>query len=324
MRSSLLRVDPAGVSAPVSRRHLQVDGLLQSARRSAQWICLGLAPLVVTLAILVGSFHVGTGAWSVDFHGNFTAPAREILRGASPYHLAYLERVRDAVAAGHRPDEFARGVFVSYPAPTLLIGVPFSYLPAAVASWLWVGLMAGCAVLALRLVGVRDWRVYGAAFLAPAMIAALNYGTMNCALMLGLAAAWRWRDQAWRGGLALGVTIALKLLFVPLLAWLVFTRRFACAAIACASAALLWLAGWAVIGFDGFAAYPHLLSLLTSIERAQGYSSIAYARSLGLSMGVAAALPYLLGGCAIAALWLMIRAAARARTPTASCWRPSP
>ena len=142
MRTSLPRVDPAGVSAPVSRRHLQVDGLLQGARRSAEWICLGLAPLVVTLAILIGSFHVGTGAWSVDFHGNFVAPAHEILRGVSPYHPAYLERVRDAVAAGHRPDQFARGVFVSYPAPTLLIGIPFSYLPAAVASWLWVALMA--------------------------------------------------------------------------------------------------------------------------------------------------------------------------------------
>jgi hypothetical protein len=281
-----------------------VDGLMLTARRLAVWLCLGLLPLAVTGAILIGSFHAGTGAWAVDFRGNFTIPAHDILRGVSPYHSEYLTRVRDAVAAGHRPDEFSRGVFASYPAPALLIGVPFAYLPAALAEWLWLGLMAVCGALALRVVGVRDWRVYGAALLTPAVGAALNYGTLGCALMLGLAATWRWRDQAWRGGLALGALIALKLLFVPLLAWLVLTRRFACALIACGCTAAMWLTGWAVIGFDGFAGYPGLLSLLAEVERTQGYSSVAYAHSLGLRGALASAFPYALG-CGVIA-WLCI------------------
>jgi hypothetical protein len=293
----------------VAQQHATVraHGLAIGARRVSQVLLFGLLPLVIVGATLVGGFHTGTGAWALDFNGNFIIPARDILRGVSPYHPAYLAHVRDAVAAGHRSDEFSRGVFATYPAPALLIGVPFTYLPAALAEWLWVGLMLGCAALALRIVGVRDWRVYGAALLAPALGTSLVYGTIGGALMLGLAATWHWRDHAWRGGLALGALIALKLIFVPLLAWLLITRRWLCALLACASAAGLWLAGWALIGFHGFAGYPHVLSLLAQIERNQGFSSISYALSLGLADGVASAVPYVLGSFVLALLWIAVR-----------------
>jgi hypothetical protein len=295
------------VSASTSRPRLQVDGLKYTARRVSVLLLLGLLPLVFTGVVLIGTYLSGRGAWGIDFNGNFRYPAEDILRGVSPYDLPYLARVHEVVAAGGRPDAFSKGVFVSYPAPSLFIGIPFTYLPAAVAEWLWVALMIGCAALALRLVGVRDWRVYGITLLTPTISAALNYGTVECGLMLALAAAWRWRDHLWRGGLAMGALIALKLLFLPLLAWLLFTRRFACAALACASAVVICLVGWALIGFDGLADYPHLLSLLTSIEKTQGYSSIALAHSAGLSVGAASAVPYALAACTIAALWIAIR-----------------
>jgi hypothetical protein len=280
---------------------------MRSARRIAPWLLLAVLPLVVAGAMLIGSFHVGTGAWALDFTGNLTTPAHDILRGSSPYHSAYVEHVHDAVAAGHHPDEFSHGVFATYPAPTLLIGIPFAYLPAGLAAWLWVGLMLGCAALALRIVGAGDWRVYGAALLAPALSSSLVYGTIQCGLMLGLAATWRWRRHALRGGLALGVLIALKLLFVPLLAWLAITRRWAAAGVACTFAGCLWLAGWALIDFHGFADYPHLLTLVTDIEKSQGYSSIAYARSLGLPDAAASAAPYVLGCAALTLLWIAMR-----------------
>ena len=57
--------------------------------------------------------------------------------------------------------------------------MPFTYLPHAVAEWLWVGLMVACAAFALRIVGVRDWRVYGAALLTPALGYSLLYGAME-------------------------------------------------------------------------------------------------------------------------------------------------
>ncbi|MDP9255120.1 MAG: DUF2029 domain-containing protein [Actinomycetota bacterium] len=271
------------------------------------WLLLGALPVLIVFAPLIMGFHNGTGAWALDFNGNFVIPARDILHGVSPYHTAYLEHVRAAVAAGHRPDEFSNGVFATYPAPALLIGVPFTYLPGAVAEWLWLGLMIACAALALRIVGVRDWRVYGAALLTPAMGTSLAYGTVNCALMLALAATWRWRDQAWRAGAALGALIALKLIFIPLLAWLLFTRRWLAAAASCACALSLWLVGWALIGFHGLTGYPHVLSLLSVIERQQGFSTVATALAMGLDDRVAAATPYVLGACVTALLWLAVR-----------------
>lgn len=307
MRVSLFRLDSPSMSAAISRPGLRVHGLMLGARRVSQVLVFGVLPLVIVGLTLVLTFHKGTGAWAVDFRGNFVIPARDILHGVSPYHTAYLERVRDAVDAGRRPDTFSRGVFATYPAPALLLGVPFTFLPAAVAEWLWVGLSIACAALALRLVGVRDWRVYGAALLAPALGTSLSYGTVECLLMLGLAATWRWRDHAWRGGIALGTLIALKLIFVPLIAWLLFTRRFLAAVVASAWATGLCLAAWAVIGFHGFTDYPHVLSLLTDIEKRQGFSSGSYVLALGLPEALASAIPYVLGCCVTAVLWFAVR-----------------
>ena len=93
------------MSAAVQRRSLRAPELVRAGRRLFVLLLLGVLPVVLLLAILVGSFHSGTGAWAIDFDGNFFAPARQILHGVSPYHPAELERVRHAVAAGHRPDE---------------------------------------------------------------------------------------------------------------------------------------------------------------------------------------------------------------------------
>jgi Glycosyltransferase family 87 len=295
------------VSAAIPRRAIHVDGLRRTLGRVSTWLLLGALPLLIVFAPLVVGFHNGTGAWALDFNGNFVIPAREILRGVSPYHTAYLEHVRAAVAAGHRPDQFSKGVFATYPPPALLIGVPFTYLPAALAEWLWLGLMVACAAAALRLAGTRDWRVYGASLLTPAMGTSLAYGTVNCALMLGLAATWRWRDRAGSAGAALGGLIALKLIFLPLLAWLLCTRRFAAVAWSCACAAALWLAGWALIGFHGLGEYPHVLSLLSGIERRQGFSTVSNALALGLGDGAASVAPYVLGAAATGLLWVAVR-----------------
>ena len=137
--------------------------------------------------------------------------------------------------------------------------------------------------LALRLVGVRDWRVYGVALLTPAAMSSVLLGAVDFALMLGIAACWRWRDHAGRAGLALGAIVALKLVAAPLVAWLLVTRRWRAAATAGAVAVGLWLAGWAAIGFHGLSGYPHVLSLLTDIESDRGYSAVAYANLIGIS-----------------------------------------
>ena len=134
--------------------------------------------------------------------------------------------MRDAVAAGHQPDEFQDGVFAAYPAPGLLLGLPFTPLPQGLAEWLWVAAMVAAGWLSLRIVGVRDWRVYGVALLTPAALSSLLLGAVDFALVLGIAACWRWRDQATRAGVALGIIVALKLVALPLVGWLLVTRRW--------------------------------------------------------------------------------------------------
>jgi glycosyl transferase family 87 len=293
------------VSAALQRRSLRARApeVARLCRRVLVVFLFGVLPASLLLAILVGSFKSGTGAWAIDFDGNFLRPAHEILRGVSPYHPAELEHVRRAVADGHRPDEFHDGVFPAYPAPALLLGVPFSYLPLGLAEWIWAGCMLLAGGLALRLVGVRDWRVYGIALLTPAAMSSVLLGAVDFALMLGIAACWRWRDHAGRAGLALGAIVALKLVAAPLVAWLLVTRRWRAAATAGAVALGLWLAGWAAIGFHGLSGYPHVLSLLTDIESDRGYSAVAYANLIGISGQVASLAPYVVGAGLLWVLW---------------------
>lgn len=281
--------------------------MARAGRRVLTLCVFGILPVVLLLVILIGSYHYGTSAWSIDFDGNFFTPAREIVHGLSPYHPDALVRVRHAVANGHKPDEFQKGVFVAYPAPALLLGVPFQYLPLVVAQWLWIGCMLAAGALALRVAGVRDWRVYGAALLTPAAVSSLMLGAVDLVLVLGLALCWRWREHAGRAGLALGAIIALKLLAAPLIAWLLVTRRFRAAAVACATSAALLVGGWAAIGFHGFTGYSHLLSVLTDIESSRGYSAVAFANTLGVGGSAAALAPYVAGAVALAAMWRVSR-----------------
>ena len=278
---------------------------------------MALVPASVALQIAFVVHNVGAGhtAWAIDFAGNLRVPAQEILRGDSPYHPAELAHVRDAVAAGHSPFAYHHGVYATYPAPSLLAGVPFTALPFAVAAWLWFGCLLAAGGVALRLAGVRDRRVYAVALFAPPVLGSLYYGSIDLVLMLGLAACWRWRDRAGPAGIALGAIIALKLIALPLVVWLVATRRWRAAAVSLAVGGCVMGAGWALIGFHGLAGYPHLLSLLTDIESSRGFSAVAYATALGASPGVAAFAPYVVGAVLVAAL---VRASRRHANPDAA------
>jgi hypothetical protein len=313
MRASLADLDPILVSATLERG-VRAPGVAHACGRVLSLGWFALMPLCVAIFVFQ-SVRNGHPAWAIDFDGNFRLPAQEILHGNSPYHPDELVRVRAAVAAGHSPIEYQHGVFATYPAPGLLLGVPFTALPFAMAAWLWVGCLVTAGWLALRLAGVRDRRVYAAAIMAPPVINSLLYGAIDLLLMLGLAACWRWRDRAGHAGAALGAIIALKLVALPLIVWLLVTRRWRAAAVSLAVAGGLLVVGWALIGFDGLAGYPHLLSLLTDIESARGYSAVALAGVFGATAGAAAWAPYALGACLLAALWVVSRRRPRMDAP---------
>ncbi len=285
---------------------MRAPGIAHVFGRIAWFVWLALLPLALGVYV-VQSIRNGHSAWAIDFNGNFRSPAQEILDGHSPYHPARLADVRSAVAAGHSPIEYQHGVFAAYPAPGLLVGVPFTALPVVLAEWLWIGCLLAAGGLALRLAGVRDWRVYAAALVMPPVVGSLFYGAVDLLLLLGLAACWRWRDSAGKAGCALGAIIALKLVALPLVLWFVATRRWRAAGLSLAVAGALAIAGWAVVGLGEIGSYPHLLSLLTDIESARGFSAVAFASAFGAGASTAAWAPYVAGTALVVALFAVAR-----------------
>jgi alpha-1,2-mannosyltransferase len=205
---------------------------------------------------------------------SFWQAGRHALRGQSPYPLL------DALPAV--ADRLTFEPFV-YPAPAAYWMVPLSILPFAVAKTLFLAANLSSVVVALRLLGVRDWRCYAAAFASVPVVAGSSLGTFSPLLLLGAAAAWRYRATTLRLGSIVAVLIVAKLFLWPLWLWLVYTRRFRAAVLSVAAAVTLTVAGWWGMGFAGFREYPRLLSRLTELVGVNSYSSYALLHAAGLS-----------------------------------------
>ncbi len=190
-----------------------------------------------------GAQHV----YGFDFHGGIWKAGHDILAGRSPYGPPDTGRLA-AVGNAYIP-----------PPPLAEVFLPLALLPY----WAAITLLNVICVLALaaalRLLGVRDWRVYFLCLLSAPFVFSLCYGDPDAIYMLLAAVAWRWRDSRW-GAVAVGAVIAAKLILWPLLLWLVLTRRPRSAAIAAVTAGGMLLGSWAAIGFKGLAQYPRLLA----------------------------------------------------------------
>ena len=255
---------------------------------------LGVLPVGVVAAL--AAIVVTGGRTGSDFT-TFWESGRHVLHGVSPYpQLRSLPTVADRVTFSP---------FV-YPPPAAYAMVPLALLPFGAASVLFLLLGLFSLVLSLRLLGVRDWRCYGAAFLAEPVFAAAGNGTISLLLLLGAAAAWRYRDTAVRLGLLVAAVTVLKLFLWPLWLWLLYTRRFAAAAMSAAAAATVTLGSWALLGFAGFHEYPRLLGRLTHLVGPNGYSLYALERAAGASHAAAQV------GLAVAGV-VLVAAVARVR-----------
>jgi Glycosyltransferase family 87 len=265
------------------RRLFVSASLATGAHRVSTALVFGVLPLLLVCTFLAASWHRST--FLFDFHGDLYRAGREIVHGHNPYHAAYLSREVALKRAGqHVKTDFAVAV---YPAPTLVAAVPFTLLPYRAAGIVYA-LLSVCALIAgLSLLGVRDARCYGAAFLSWPVLHGLMLGALTPLLVPGVAALWRWRDEVWRPAVALAAIVTAKLFLWPLGVWLILTRRYGTLARAVAVSAVAVLAGWAVIGFDGIVNYPRMLGDLSFIEQGVGVSPVAGLLSLGLGSSVA-------------------------------------
>ena len=104
-----------------------------------------------------------------------------------------------------------------------------------------------------------------------------------------------------------GLVVALKLFFWPLLFWVIATRRYRTAALAAMVTVLLVVVPWAGIGFAGLRGYPHLLTSVSGTEGPRSYSVAALLHTVLPSWGAATAVETTVG----AALLVLVLAAGR-------------
>jgi hypothetical protein len=241
------------------------------------------------------TFELVTGSQPFDFH-TFWASGQAVLHGESPYPTS-LPAVAERTE--FRP-------FV-YPAPAAVAMVPFAVLPETVAIFVWFAVGVAALFLALRLLGVDDWRCYGAAFASVPVCSSLSNGAISTLLVLALAALWRYRARPWVAGALLAALVVFKLYLWPLGVWLLATRRFGAAWRSVVLALAATVAGWAAIGFAGLREYPHLLDRLTGLVGDSGYAPYALFRSLGASPGAARAEMLACGAILLSAVFALAR-----------------
>jgi hypothetical protein len=234
-------------------------------------VLLPLIGPVMIVAYLVGAIH--PRPLTVD---NIYFPD-----GGFLFDLHVMWQAGHDVVTGHSPYPFV------YPPPAAFLMAPFGALPWSVAVVAFTLSAIAALILALRLLGVRDWRCHALALGALPMASSLMIGTLSPFLALGAAAAWRYRDRRWAVAIAIVGVVVTKIFLWPLVFWLLATRRYRTAATTVGLGIGTVFVSWGILGFDGLRDYPHRLSRVAGLEQDKSYSPFALFRLLGLSPGSA-------------------------------------
>lgn len=247
-------------------------GALNAPRTVLEAFCFVLLPLTgpaMIAAYLIGAYKPRPGVLAGTYYPD----------GGFLFDLHTMWQAGHDVVTGHSPYPFV------YPAPAAFLMAPFGALPwtAAVVAFT-LTLIAGL-VLALRLLGVRDWRCYAVALGAMPMASSIMIGTLSPLLALGAAIAWKYRDRRWVVAAAIVGVVVTKIFLWPLAIWLVATRRYRTAATTVVLGIAVTLGSWSILGFSGLREYPHRLGSIAGLEQDKSYSPFALFRSLGLSTG---------------------------------------
>jgi hypothetical protein len=157
-----------------------------------------------------------------------------------------------------------------------------------------------CIGLALWVVGVRDWRIYGVVALWPQVIGEIRISHLTPLLCLLAALVWRYRDATVRPGLALGLAGAVKFFLWPIGVWLLATRRSAAAVVAAGIAAASLLL---VLPFTGLDEFTRMLVDLGRAFDQDSYTPFGLLVRLGVSEPAARALALAAGAALLILMW---------------------
>jgi alpha-1,2-mannosyltransferase len=244
-------------------------------------------PLVLLAVVFAADLRWSgsLGDWEI-----LRTASKAAVHGHSPYVAV------DPTSLAHN-DKFV------YPPITALAVAPLALLPGELGRLLVLVLAVGSVLLALRLLGVTDWRCYGLALLTAPVVDTVSLGALSTLLLLGVATAWRYRDRPAAGAVTAATAVA-KLFVWPLGVWLLATRRLRASLVAAPLTVGLVVGGWTAIGFAGFADYPHLLRVLSRVEAVESYSLAGLLHATGTG---AAVLTALLAAVVVAAVFAAAR-----------------
>jgi hypothetical protein len=190
-----------------------------------------IVPAIFTIALLIGCAHSGILAF--DFRHTYWPGIRHILSGTSPYVY---------------PHSATTGPF-TYPAFAGILFAPAGLLSISVGNGLFVALNFAALIGALRMLQVRDWRVYGLVLLWPPVFVAWETANVSLPLVFGLAVVWRYRDRAVIAGTAAALLISIKPIMWPVALWLLASRRHRSLAYMVGFGAVINVLAWSIIGF---------------------------------------------------------------------------
>jgi hypothetical protein len=284
-----------GISVVRARQPLGLRGLA----RTVPLVALTTLSLVLLVMAVRGSV-----SFQGDFDGNFYFGGARILHGLDPYR----PRLVAAEAATIRAGGTIRAISSPrYPAPALAVMTPLSLMPEWLAGALFFAVAVLAVPVALRLLGVRDWRCMAAACVSWPIVFGVWVGNMSTLVLLGAALVWRWRDRIWPAAIALAAVVCAKLYMWPLGIWLLLTRRVRTLGLGTILALAAAAAGWGLIGIRHIGEYPQLLLNVTTIGEDRGSSFVATLMSVGVPASVGRVTALLSAGALLVLAWRLTR-----------------
>ena len=195
--------------APEPAAATRASGLASAARTLVPIVLLGVVP--VALAAYFLAAVVPRDALGLDFREAFWPAAHAVLHGSNPYPAL------DSPALAER-------MAYAYPPIVAIVLAPFGLLPVGLATAIAMLATVAALVGALWVMGVRDWRCYGASLASPVVLVCIQTAALSAVLALAVALAWRHRARGLATPLLIAAMIAAKLFLWPLLVWLAIVR----------------------------------------------------------------------------------------------------
>jgi Glycosyltransferase family 87 len=267
-------------------------------QRPAERVAFVVLP--ATLLLLMVEFSVSHDTLAFDFHHSFWRTGHSVLTGNFAYNP-------------HFDGTFDPWV---YPPLTAVLFAPFGALPVSLAVGIYTAIGILAVFFALWAFGVRDRRCYGAAFLWPPVLAAVQSGNLSLVLLGGLGLMWALRTRPFPLGVTMAVLVTSKLFIAPVCLWLLVTRRYRAAAWSAVAFVVLNVTAWFAIGAGSLGAYIDLVQRHTRGEEWDTYTLKVLAARLGLPAPFGTAATLLAVAAILAAWWMRHRADDRATLAT--------